>query len=70
MDWAADDAALGLNTVWKNYYLQGLHQAIDIGDIYVNLDWWDKLPKTCRPCGPSWPDHRHLQLERARTARP
>jgi TRAP-type mannitol/chloroaromatic compound transport system substrate-binding protein len=41
----ADDAALGLNTVWKNYYLQGLHQAIDIGDIYVNLDWWDKLPK-------------------------
>ena len=35
----ADDAALGLNTVWKNYYLQGLHQAIDIGDIYVNLDW-------------------------------
>ena len=41
----ADDAALGLNTVWKNYYLQGLHQAIDIGDIYVNLDWWNKLPK-------------------------
>ena len=36
---------LGLNTVWKNYYLQGLHQAIDIGDIYVNLDWWNKLPK-------------------------
>jgi TRAP-type mannitol/chloroaromatic compound transport system substrate-binding protein len=22
-----------------------LHQAIDIGDIYVNLDWWNKLPK-------------------------
>ena len=31
--------------MWKNYYLQGLHQAIDIGDIYVNLDWWNKLPK-------------------------
>lgn len=41
----ADDAALGLHTVWKHYYLQGLHQAIDIGDIYVNLDWWNKLPK-------------------------
>ena len=41
----ADDAALGLSTVWKHYYLQGLHQASDIGDIYVNMDWWNKLPK-------------------------
>ncbi len=41
----ADDAALGLHTVWKHYYIQGLHQAISIGDIYVNLDWWNKLPK-------------------------
>ncbi len=41
----ADDRNLGLSSVWKNYYLQGLHQAIDIGDIYVNLDWWNKLPK-------------------------
>jgi TRAP-type mannitol/chloroaromatic compound transport system substrate-binding protein len=41
----ADDAALGLNTVWKHYYLQGLHQAVSIGDIYVNLDWWNSLPK-------------------------
>ena len=40
----ADDRALGLSSVWKNYYLQGLHQAIDIGDIYINLDWWNKLP--------------------------
>jgi TRAP-type mannitol/chloroaromatic compound transport system substrate-binding protein len=40
----ADDAALGLHTVWKHYYIQGLHQAISIGDIYVNLDWWKKLP--------------------------
>ena len=31
--------------MWKNYYLQGLHQAISIGDIYVNLDWWKKLPE-------------------------
>lgn len=41
----ADDQALGLNAVWKHYYIQGLHQAISIGDIYVNLDWWNKLPK-------------------------
>jgi TRAP-type mannitol/chloroaromatic compound transport system substrate-binding protein len=41
----ADDQALGLNSVWKHYYIQGLHQAISIGDIYVNLDWWNKLPK-------------------------
>jgi len=41
----ADDAALGLSTVWKHYYLQGLHQAIDIGNIYVKMDWWNKLPK-------------------------
>jgi len=41
----ADDAALGLSSVWKHYYIQGLHQAISIGDIYVNLDWWNKLPK-------------------------
>lgn len=40
----ADDKNLGLSSVWKHYYLQGLHQAISIGDIYVNLDWWKKLP--------------------------
>jgi len=40
----ADDRNLGLSSVWKNYYLQGLHQAISIGDIYINLDWWNKLP--------------------------
>jgi len=40
----ADDRNLGLSAVWKNYYLQGLHQAISIGDVYLNLDWWNKLP--------------------------
>lgn len=40
----AGDRNLGLSAVWKNYYLQGLHQAISIGDIYLNLDWWNKLP--------------------------
>jgi len=41
----ADDKNLGLSAVWKHYYLQGLHQAISIGDIYINLDWWNKLPE-------------------------
>ncbi|MBW2307827.1 MAG: TRAP transporter substrate-binding protein [Deltaproteobacteria bacterium] len=40
----ADDKNLGLSSVWKHYYLQGLHQAISVGDIYINLDWWKKLP--------------------------
>jgi len=40
----ADDKNLGLSSVWKNYYLQGLHQAISLSEIIVNLDWWNKLP--------------------------
>jgi TRAP-type mannitol/chloroaromatic compound transport system substrate-binding protein len=41
----ADDRNLGLSSVWKNYYLQGLHQSSDIGDVYINLDWWNSLPE-------------------------
>ena len=40
----ADDRALGLSDVWDNYYLQGLHQSTDIGELLFNLDWWDSLP--------------------------
>ncbi len=40
----ADDRALGLSDVWDNYYLQGLHQSTDIGELLFNLDWWDALP--------------------------
>ena len=40
----ADDMNLGLQTVWKHYYLQGLHQSTDVGDIYINGDFWKKLP--------------------------
>lgn len=39
-----DDMLLGLSDVWKYYYLQGLHQALSIGDVYINKDWYDKLP--------------------------
>ena len=40
----ADDMNLGLYTVWKNYYLQGLHQATDVGEILFHKPFWDKLP--------------------------
>ena len=40
----ADDMNLGLQTVWKNYYLQGLHQSTDIGEVLINKGVWDKLP--------------------------
>lgn len=39
-----DDRLLGLSDVWKAYYLQGLHQALSIGDVYINKDWYAKLP--------------------------
>ncbi len=39
----ADDMLLGLHTVWKHYYLQGLHQSTDIGEILINKTVWDKL---------------------------
>ena len=39
----ADDLNLGLQTIWKHYYLQGLHQSTDIGEIIINKTVWDKL---------------------------
>lgn len=39
-----DDRLLGLADVWDYYYLEGLHQAISIGDMYINKTWYDKLP--------------------------
>ncbi len=44
----ADDRALGLSDVWDNYYLQGLHQSTDIGELLFNIDWWDSLPADLR----------------------
>jgi TRAP-type mannitol/chloroaromatic compound transport system substrate-binding protein len=40
----ADDLNLGLHTVWKNYYLQGLHQSTDFGEVIINKAVYDKLP--------------------------
>jgi len=39
----ADDMNLGLHTVWKHYYLQGLHQSTDVGEIIINKTVWNKL---------------------------
>jgi len=41
----ADDMNLGLHTVWKYYYLQGLHQSTDVSEVLFNKTFWDKLPK-------------------------
>jgi len=40
----ASDLKLGLYDVFKNYSLQGLHQAIDIMDIVINGKAWRSLP--------------------------
>ncbi len=29
--------------MWKHYYLQGLHQSTDIGEVLINKTVWDKL---------------------------
>jgi TRAP-type mannitol/chloroaromatic compound transport system substrate-binding protein len=39
----ADDRNLGLNTIWKNYYLQGLHQSTDVGEVLINKTVYDGL---------------------------
>jgi TRAP-type mannitol/chloroaromatic compound transport system substrate-binding protein len=40
----SDDLAFGFHRVWKNYYLQGLHQVTVVNDLVVNGDFWAKLP--------------------------
>ena len=41
----AEDIKLGLQQVWKNYYLQGVHQATDLGELTFNKEFWNKLSK-------------------------
>ena len=40
----ADDQFLGLSDIWSNYYLQGLHQQTDVGELIINGQWWEELP--------------------------
>ena len=44
----ADDRNLGLQKIWKYYYLQGLHQQTDVGQILFNGDFWKSLPKNLK----------------------
>lgn len=44
----AEDIAMGFDQIWKHLYLQGLHQALSIGDIVINKTWFDKLPQHLR----------------------
>ncbi len=39
----SDDTALGFQDVWDNYYLQGIHQSTDIGEILLNKTWFEGL---------------------------
>ena len=39
----SDDTALGFQDVWSDYYLQGLHQSTDIGELLLNKDWFEAL---------------------------
>lgn len=40
----SNDLKLGIYDVFKNYSIQGLHQAIDIADIVINGKQWRALP--------------------------
>lgn len=44
----ASDLDMGFHEIFKYYSLQGLHQAIDVGDIVINRDVWRKLPDDLR----------------------
>src|SRR3546814_16112472 len=39
----ASDLDMGFHEIFDYYSLQGLHQAIDIGDVIINGDVWKKL---------------------------
>jgi TRAP-type mannitol/chloroaromatic compound transport system substrate-binding protein len=39
------DLAYGFQRAFKYYYLQGLHQNTVNADIYINKNFWNKLPK-------------------------
>ncbi|QEW18165.1 TRAP-type mannitol/chloroaromatic compound transport system, periplasmic component [Marinibacterium anthonyi] len=40
----ADDRNLGLDKIWDYYYLQGLHQQTDVGELMICQDFYDDLP--------------------------
>lgn len=39
-----EDSPFGFHQVFKHYYLASIHQFIDVGEIVINRDFWNKLP--------------------------
>jgi len=40
-----EDYRLGLHNVWKHHYAPGMHEFTTVGELIINKDVWDKLPK-------------------------
>jgi TRAP-type mannitol/chloroaromatic compound transport system substrate-binding protein len=40
-----EDLRLGLPQVWKYHYTPGMHESASIGELIINKDVWDSLPK-------------------------
>ncbi len=39
-----EDAPFGFHQAFKYFYLASIHQFIDVGEIIINRDFWNKLP--------------------------
>jgi len=39
-----EDLKMGLQEVWKYYYLPGMHESTTVAELLVNQDVWNKLP--------------------------
>jgi len=39
----ADGLQMGFPKIWKYYYLQGLHQSTDIGELLIHKGFWNRL---------------------------
>ena len=40
-----EDYRLGFHNIWKYYYSPGMHENTTVGELLINKDVWDKLPK-------------------------
>lgn len=40
-----EDYRLGFHNIWKYYYSPGMHENTTVGELLINLDVWNKLPK-------------------------
>ena len=41
-----EDLRFGFHTIWKYHYAPSLHESVSIGELLVNKEIWDALPKT------------------------